>query len=106
MSDQNQENGQEENDVLWVTTVTPIVRNKAGVTEPQAIKVDVVAKNVNLFIANMQKVLAETPERVGKFQFTEFTISAEISATGTVSIFGTGVETTGSGGLSFKFERK
>ena len=106
MNNLNQDNDQHEEDFLWVTTVTPIVRNKSGITEPQAVKVDVVAKNVNLFIANMHKVLEETPEKVGEFQFTEFTIKAEISATGTISIFGSGVETTGSGGLSFKFERR
>ena len=49
----------------------------------------------------------QSPGRGGRqFKLTEFTISAEISAKGSLSLLGTGGEMGGKGGLTFKFTRK
>ncbi|MCP4420076.1 MAG: hypothetical protein GY805_26020 [Chloroflexi bacterium] len=93
----------DEQDFILVN-VTESATSRGG--RVKSLEVGIVAKNVNLFMAQIEGILEQTPENVGKFKFTEFTISAEISAKGALVIMGTGVETTGSGGLSFKFERK
>lgn len=94
-----------ETDEIWVTTVSSSVRSDKGV-RLASIKIEALAENVREFLEKIEKIMAETPDEMGKFQLTEFTVSAEISATGSLSVLGTGVETTGSGGLEFKFERK
>ncbi len=73
----------------------------------QALKVEVLADNVNLFLGQVEKMMASAPEQInGKFKLTEFTVSAEISATGSLILLGSGVEASGKAGISFKFERK
>lgn len=95
------EDNKDETILVSVADATPSRGNRV-----KPLDVGIVAKNVNLFLTQIESILEETPEDVGKFKFTEFTISAEISAKGALVIMGTGVETTGSGGLTFKFERK
>ena len=72
----------------------------------KSVQVDALANNVNVFITQIQSILDKTPTEVGQFKFTEFTVSAEISAKGALIIMGSGIETEGKGGLTFKFERK
>ena len=92
-------------DTIQVVTADAVVTRRRG---PRDLKVDVLAENVNLFMSQIESILEKTPEDVGegKFRFTEFTVSAEISAKGALVLMGTGVEATGKGGLTFKFERK
>jgi len=91
---------------IQVKTADATVTRKGG--RPRELEVEVLAENVNIFLGQIEGILKKTPEEVGdgKFKFTEFTISAEISAKGALVLMGTGVETEGSGGLTFKFERK
>lgn len=70
------------------------------------LQVDELAVNVNLFLDNMQSVLEETPEKVGKFQLTEVSVSAEITGEGKVVLCGVGGEIGVSGGLEFVFKRE
>ena len=73
---------------------------------PKELPVEIRAENVNVFLGQIESVLEKAPETVGKFQFTEFTVAAEISAKGGLVLLGSGVEVTGKGGLTFKFQRK
>jgi hypothetical protein len=80
-----------------------IVRDGEGITE---LKVEVLAENVNLFLTQVETILQKAPDQVGNFHFTEFSVSAEVSADGKLVLFGSGVETGIKGGLTFKFEKK
>lgn len=92
-------------DTILVTTADTVVTREGG---PRELNVEVLAENVNLFMGQIERILEKTPEEVGdgKFKFTEFTVSAEISAKGALVLMGTGVEVGAQGGLTFKFERK
>jgi cytidine deaminase len=58
-------------------------------------------------LTQVEGVLEKAPDEVagGKFQFTEFTVSAEVWAKGGLVLMGTGIEAAGKGGLTFKFVR-
>jgi hypothetical protein len=43
--------------------------------------------------------------QLGSFKFTEFMMTAEISAKGRLVLLGAGGEVAGKGGLTFKFTR-
>jgi hypothetical protein len=91
-------------DTILVNTVdTTITRGRGG---PRELKVEVLAENVNLFLTQIKSMVEKSPDEVGKFKFTEFTVSAEISGEGKLVLAGTGVEAAVKGGLTFKFERK
>ena len=62
--------------------------------------------NVNIFLGEMEKVLKETPEKMGKFHLTEISVSAEITADGQIVLCGVGGEIGISGGLQFTFKRE
>ena len=91
-------------DTILVNTVnTTITRGLGG---PRKLEVEVLAKNVNLFLTQIESIVEKSPDEVGKFKFTEFTVSAQVSAEGKLVLAGTGVEAGAKGGLTFKFERK
>lgn len=69
------------------------------------LKVDDLAENINIFLTQMNLVLEHTPQNLGKFQFVEFEVSAEITAKGSVALLGTGGEVGASGGIKFVFRR-
>jgi hypothetical protein len=76
---------------------------RGGLTK--GIKVDVLGENVNLFITQIGNILDKAPEKIDKFKLTQITVSAEISAKGSLVLLGTGVESEGKGGISFVFTR-
>jgi hypothetical protein len=92
-------------DTILVNTADATMTRKRS---PRELQVDVLAENVHLFLTQIDSVLAKTPAEVGdgKFRFTEFTVSAEVSAQGKLVLMGSGVEAGATGGLTFKFERK
>lgn len=91
-------------DTILVSTADVTVTRRGA---PKELKVQVLAEQVNLFLTQIESVLEKAPDEVGgKFRFTEFTVSAEISAKGGLVLMGTGGEVAGKGGLTFKFERK
>lgn len=67
---------------------------------------DTLASNVKEFLENLQTVLSNPPEDVGSFKVDSISITAEISAKGTLNILGTGGELAGKGGITFVFTRK
>ena len=90
-------------DTIIVRTADATVRRGAS---PKELKVEVLAENVNLFLTQIEGILEKAPDEVGKFRFTEFSVSAEVSANGKLVLLGSGVETGIQGSLTFKFERK
>jgi hypothetical protein len=92
-----------EDTIMVVATDEVQVRGRGR--EIQELGVDELANNVNRFLAQMQAVLGQTPQVVGDFQFAEFEVTAEISASGGLSLLGTGVEVGATGGLTFRFQR-
>jgi hypothetical protein len=69
------------------------------------LKIEEFSGTVNLFINQIGGILEKTPEKLGKFQFVEFEVNAEVSAKGTLSLLGTGGEAGVTGGLKFVFRR-
>ena len=91
-----------DNTILVRTTDATVKRGAS----PKELKVEVLAENVNLFLTQIEGILEKAPDEVGKFRFTEFSVSAEVSANGKLVLLGSGVETGIQGSLTFKFERK
>jgi len=90
-------------DTILVRAADATVTRRIGA--PKELEVEVLAENVNLFLTHVEVMLQKTPEDVGKFKLTEFTVSAEVSANGKLVLMGTGVEAAAKGGLMFKFTR-
>lgn len=91
----------QQNTILVNTSGLDGVRGKSS----KSIQVDVLGENVNLFISQIGSILERTPEKIDKFRLTQITVSAEISAKGSLILLGTGVESEGKGGLTFVFTR-
>jgi hypothetical protein len=64
-----------------------------------------VSVNINLFLEPMGNILEKTPQELGKFQFEEFEIYAEVTGKGSLAILGTGGGLGATGGLRFLFRR-
>lgn len=95
-----------EQDTIPVNTIDiAATRRRSRFREPQT---DVLSENVNPFLDQMEDILDKTSKEVGKgkFRFTEFTVSAEISTKVALVLMGASVEAEVSRGLTFKFERK
>src|SRR5919112_1144510 len=90
-----------EQDKVWVVTSEPVTRGG----NLKQLKVEELSININLFLDQLNNALKSTPENVGKFQFVEFEVHAEITAKGTLAILGTGGEAGATGGLKFVFRR-
>jgi len=69
------------------------------------LKIEELSVNINLFVEQLGSLLEKTPEKLGKFQFEEFEVYAEITGKGTIAILGTGAEMGVAGGLRFVFRR-
>jgi hypothetical protein len=87
---------------IWVATAEA-VEVRGG--RLQQLEIDQLTVNVNVFLNHMNEVLKNTPEKVGKFQFVEFEVSAEVSAEGQLVLMGTGGKAGLTGGLKFVFRR-
>jgi hypothetical protein len=88
--------------ILVSTADITVMRGRA----PKELNVEILGKNVNLFLTQIEDVLENAPNEVGTFKLTELTVSAEISAKGQLVLVGTGAEAAAKGGLTLKFERK
>ncbi len=87
---------------LWVATSESVEMRG---DQFQELDVDQFAVNVNVFLAQMGTVLQKAPEKMGKFQFVEFEVSAEISAEGQVILMGAGGKVGATGGIKFVFRK-
>ncbi len=93
------------NDTILVHTVDAEIHRgpRGGVKE---INVQALGNNVNIFLAQIESILEKSPEDVGKFKLTKFSVTAEVTATGALMILGSGGEASAKGALTFEFERK
>ncbi|MBC7927820.1 MAG: hypothetical protein H7039_19415 [Bryobacteraceae bacterium] len=62
--------------------------------------------NVKTFLGGLQDVFSNPPEQGGNFTIDSITVTAEVSAKGTLNLLGTGGEIGGKGGITFVFKRK
>jgi len=92
-----------EKDKMWVITRDETITRGEG--RLKQLKVEELSVNINLFIEQLGDLLDKTPEKLGKFNFAEFEVYAEITGKGTVAILGTGGEVGATGGLRFVFRR-
>jgi hypothetical protein len=92
-----------ENDIS-VIVADRVTYRHPGIS-PKVLDVDVLAQNVGLFLGQMERVVDKAPDDVGEFRLSEFTVTAEISAEGTLALMGTGVKAEATGGLTFTFKR-
>ncbi len=79
-------------------------RRWAGAQEKQ-IQVSELTQEINVLLAQVDIILKDAKPTVGKFQFSEFEVSAGITASGKVSLLGFGGEAGLNGGLKFVFKR-
>lgn len=63
------------------------------------------AVNISVFLDQMGKVVAQTPDTVGKFHLAEIEVSAEITGKGQVVLCGVGGELGAGGGIRFVFRK-
>jgi len=56
------------------------------------------------FLGAMEQVIGGVSATVGRYHLDTVTLTAEVSAKGTVSLLGTGAEVAGKGGLTFTFK--
>jgi hypothetical protein len=66
---------------------------------------DLFYDNAKKFIAQVQKILAESVQISGDYSLDTVEVNAEISANGQIGFMGTGVGITGKGGIKFVFKR-
>ena len=91
----------QQNTILVTTSDMVNARGKP----PREIQVDVLGKNINLFVTQIVSILDKAPDQIDKFRLTQIAVSAEISAKGSLVLLGTGVESEAKGGLTFVFTR-
>jgi len=71
----------------------------------QVVDVKKVEDEVKAFMGAMERIIGNLSNQVGNYSMETITVSAEVSAKGTVSLLGTGGEMGAKGGLSFSFKR-
>ena len=71
----------------------------------EVIDVDKLADEVSAFIGGMGKTIERLSAPVGDYHLDTVSLTAEVSAKGTLSLLGTGGESTGKGGVTFTFKR-
>lgn len=91
-----------DNDDIWVITDVSSTKRGRG---PTKLSIEDLSVNVNLFLDQMGGMLEKAPEKLGKFQFVEFEVHAEVTAKGMLALLGTGGEAGATGGLKFVFRR-
>jgi hypothetical protein len=93
----------ESRDAILVSTPNATTTRRSA---PRELEVEVLAKDVNLFLNQTEGILEKAPDELGeKFRFTGFSVSAEVSAKGGLVLVGSAVEAASKGGLTFRFER-
>jgi len=62
--------------------------------------------NIEGFVRAMGRAIEGVPSVISGFSIDSIELTAEVSATGSVSLLGTGGEVSGTGGITFKLTRK
>lgn len=72
---------------------------------PRELDAEALEDNVSEFLESIEGILSKAPEIIGNFRIREFTVTAEITAEGKLSLVGVGGGVAATGGLTFTFER-
>jgi hypothetical protein len=70
------------------------------------VSVSALREQVTRFLGALEDVLSVASAKVRDYSLEDITVSAEVSATGRLSILGTGGEIGGNGGFSFTFKKR
>ena len=89
--------------LVRVSDIEPGMRDDSKV---RSISVEDLTGSVNEFLEKIESMLAETPNVVSGFRFNEFEVTAEVTAEGKLSLFGSGASASAKGGLLFRFQRE
>ncbi len=65
----------------------------------------VLEQNLDSFLKTMSQVIGRVQGQFADYQLDSISLKAEISASGSVSLLGTGGKVEGGGGLEFTFKR-
>ncbi len=90
-------------DTIDIITSKPGTRGAASVTK---LKLEELSNSLDTFLDQMNKLLANVPNELGDFDFSELEVHADVSSKGSISLLGTGGEVGVAGGLKFVFRRK
>jgi|GEM_PF-4299956 len=69
-------------------------------------KLSELTANFKQFMQQIEELLQEVPVEVENFELSEFEVSAGITATGKLALWGIGGEAGAKGGLRFVFKQK
>jgi hypothetical protein len=96
-----------EQDKISIITVreSTTLAEKRELFETQ-LNTSVLSDELQKFLSKLNNILTNIPKNVNEYQLDEIELSAEISASGTIKILGSGVESELGGGLKFVFRRK
>jgi hypothetical protein len=72
---------------------------------PRELDAETLEDNVSEFLESIEGILSKAPEIIGNFRIREFTVTAEITAEGKLSLVAVGGGVAATGGLTFTFER-
>ncbi|WP_204153018.1 hypothetical protein [Leptolyngbya sp. CCY15150] len=94
-------------DRIWVVTVrqSTTLTERRELIETQ-IDVGVLSGELQSFLSKLGSILTATPKAIGDYELDEIELSAEVSASGTIKILGSGIESSLGSGLKFVFRRK
>lgn len=67
---------------------------------------EVLKKEIKDFVSKMQDVVSSIDTSKSKYDINSVEVKASVSAGGTLGFMGTGVNLTGTGGITFVFTRK
>jgi hypothetical protein len=82
-----------------------VFRRDDAAVRRQAVPVHRLQSNVGAFVAAMGQAIESVPHLLAGYSMESIEISAEVSATGSVSLLGTGGEVSGTGGITFTLTR-
>jgi hypothetical protein len=85
----------------FIEVVVPVAAR--GINSFQKLQLSDLKSGVEVFLSKISSIFDNIPSAIGEFDLKEFTVTAEINAQGSLSILGTGIQTSGKGGITFKF---
>jgi hypothetical protein len=99
-------------DYIWVLGLPGGKDDRAGGfraadlrIERRKVPVSQLRDNVDAFVAAMGEAVSGIPRALGAFSIDSLELSLEVSATGSVSLLGTGGEVSGTGGITLTLTR-
>ena len=93
----------DDKDTLTVAVAdTTVTRGRINLQE---LKLDELTSGMSAFVSQIGRILQQTQEHVGPFQFDSLEVSAQISGKGQFVLLGVGGEAGAMGGIKLTFKR-